>query len=394
MTSDWVQRYQDNLLGVFGTPFRCLDHGRGTRVWDTEGHEYLDFLGGIAVNVLGHAHPELVQTIADQAAREIHISNYFTSESQIGLAERILDAAGHPENGRVFFCNSGTEANEAALKVAKRASTGARTRILALEHSFHGRTMGALSVTWKSRLREPFLPLVPDIEFVPATLAGLEAAIDDTVAALIVEPIQGEAGVLPLPPGFLAAARDLTDRHGALLLVDEVQTGMGRTGDWFAFQASGIVPDVFTLAKGIAGGVPAGAMVTTGRASDILRPGEHGSTFGGNPLATAAGCTVFDVIRRDHLIENARERSAQIFQVLEGAPLVDVIRGRGLLLGVRLTRPVAHELVAAALAEGLIVNAPDESTIRLAPSLILSADDVVEFRTLWGRAAEHVSGTN
>lgn len=387
MTADWSQRYEDSLLGVFGAPQRCLDHGQGTRVWDVDGTEYLDFLGGIAVNVLGHAHPDLVRAIAEQAAREIHISNYFTSTAQLGLAERILRAAGDPEGAKVFFCNSGTEANEAAFKLARRASGGKRTRILALERGFHGRTMGSLSITYKDRLRDPFRPLVPGTEFIPATLRGLEENLDDTVAALFVEPIQGEAGVLPLPPGFLAAARDLTTRHGILLVVDEVQTGMGRTGDWFAFQEAGILPDVFTLAKGLAGGVPVGAMVSMGAAAEVLRPGEHGSTFGGNPLAMAAGGTVFDVIERDHLLANARERSAQIVDVLSQAPLVDVVRGRGLLLGAHLMRPVAHELVARALDVGLIINAPDESTVRLAPPLIVSADDVTELRERWDRAA-------
>jgi acetylornithine aminotransferase len=387
MTADWSQRYEDSLLGVFGAPQRCLDHGQGMRVWDVDGTEYLDFLGGIAVNVLGHAHPDLVRAIAEQAAREIHISNYFTSTAQLGLAERILRAAGDPEGGKVFFCNSGTEANEAAFKLARRASGGKRTRILALERGFHGRTMGSLSITYKDRLRDPFRPLVPGTEFIPATLRGLEENLDDTVAALFVEPIQGEAGVLPLPPGFLAAARDLTTRHGILLVVDEVQTGMGRTGDWFAFQEAGILPDVFTLAKGLAGGVPVGAMVSMGAAAEVLRPGEHGSTFGGNPLAMAAGGTVFDVIERDHLLTNARERSAQIVDVLSQAPLVDVVRGRGLLLGAHLMRPVAHELVARALDAGLIINAPDESTVRLAPPLIVSADDVTELRERWDRAA-------
>lgn len=383
----WTAEYAEHLLPVFGTPAAELDHGQGAWVYDVDGRRYLDFLAGIAVSALGHAHPALVRAIAEQAARVIHVSNLFTSPAQIGLAEDLLRIAGDPEDGRVFFCNSGTEANEGAFKIARaHEHDGGGSRILALDHAFHGRTMGALSVTWKERLRERFEPLAADVEFIPATVAALEAAMDDEVAAVFLEPIQGEAGVLPLPEGFLEAARRLTREHDALMIVDEVQTGMGRTGTWFAFQRAGVMPDVFTLAKGLGGGVPIGATVTTGRASGILHAGDHGSTFGGNPLATSAGRAVIGAIESEHLLDNVARRSAELRELLAGLPLVADVRGQGLLLGVRLERSVAPRLVTAALAVGLIINAPDEQTIRLAPPLVIGEPEVAEFGERWTAA--------
>ncbi|WP_253376312.1 acetylornithine transaminase [Okibacterium sp. HSC-33S16] len=381
------------MMRVFGEPQALLTHGSGCTVWDGDGRDYLDFLGGIAVNALGHAHPVLVEALATQAATLIHVSNYFVTAPQLELAARLKRLAGTGDAGRVYFANSGAEANEAAFKLARRNSHGSRTRILALNNSFHGRTMGALAMTGKSAIREPFEPMVSGVTFIDATLEALDAAIDDTVAAIIIEPIQGEAGVRELPAGFLARARELTIAHGALLIVDEIQTGAGRTGSWFAFQDEGIVPDAITLAKGIGGGVPIGALVTFGAASDLFTPGQHGSTFSGNPLATAAANAVLGEIETAGLVENARVRGQQLRDLVAriDSPLLGDARGRGLLLGIALTEPIAPALVAAALADGLIINAPNPETIRLAPPLIVGDAELAEFDRRFRAAIERVS---
>lgn len=346
--TDWRQDYDRDLMRTFGAPFAELVRGEGCHVWDAEGRRHLDFLAGIAVNALGHAHPVLVEAISRQAATLVHVSNFFATPPQLEAAARLLRLAGAGEGGRVFFANSGTEAIEAAVKLARR--TG-RPRILAHANSFHGRTLGALALTGKAALREPFEPLIPGVTHLDDTVEALEAAIGPDVAALVVEPIKGEAGVVPLPDGYLRAARELTARHGALLIVDEIQTGGGRTGAWFGFQHEGIVPDAITLAKGIGGGVPVGALVTFGAASDLLERGQHGSTFGGNPLATAAVNAVLGEIERADLVGNAARRGEQLRDAIDGirSPLVTGVRGRGLLLGVALAAPVANALRDAAL---------------------------------------------
>ncbi|HWD61441.1 MAG TPA: acetylornithine transaminase [Humibacter sp.] len=378
---DWHGQYGDVMMRTFAPPAVMLEHGSGAYVWDVDGKEYLDFLAGIAVNSLGHAHPVLVDAIATQAAKLVHVSNYFATPSQVALAERLLRISGAGDGGRVFFGNSGAEANEAAFKLARLNSRQGRTRILALNNSFHGRTMGSLALTGKPHMREPFEPMPPGVEHIESTIAALEAAIDDGVAALFVEPIKGEAGIIDLPEGFLAAARELTARHGALLVVDEIQTGIGRTGAWFAVQHAGIVPDAITVAKGMAGGVPIGALITFGAASDLFERGQHGSTFGGNPLATAAADAVLGEIESAGLIENARMRGEQLRGLLRGirSPLIAELRGAGLLIGIGLTEPVANELTAAALRRGLIINATNDSSIRLAPPLIIGDDEIAEF---------------
>ncbi|MGQ4518555.1 acetylornithine transaminase [Dermabacteraceae bacterium P13077] len=370
-----LDRYESSLLGVFGKPTRALVRGSGSRVWDADGREYLDLLGGIAVNSLGHAHPRLAEAIAKQAGQLLHVSNFFTTEQQVCLAESLLARAAAPAGSGVFFTNSGTEANEAALKIARR--TG-RTRLLALSGSFHGRTLGALSLTAKEAYRAPFAPLLESVDFVPAgDVAALarELAAND-VAALFVEPIQGEAGVQELSADYLRAARELTAQAGTLLVVDEVQTGIGRTGDWFAHSAAGIVPDVMTLAKGLGGGFPIGAVIAYGEANaSLLTAGQHGTTFGGNPLAATAGLTVLSVIADEHLLENARLRGQQFRRALATLPGVREVRGRGLLLGIGLEADSAADIVAAGLARpelGLILNAPRPDTIRLAPALTIS----------------------
>ncbi|HEY6801384.1 MAG TPA: acetylornithine transaminase [Agromyces sp.] len=390
----WRSRFDRSMMRSLGTPLAKLERGHGTRVWDSDGNEYLDFLAGIAVNSLGHAHPVFVEAVATQAARLAHVSNYFTTEPTLELAERITRLAGAGETGRVWFGNSGAEANEAAFKLARlNNSGGARTRVLALVDAFHGRTMGALALTGKPHMREAFEPLAGGVEHIDATIEALEASIDDAVAALIVEPVQGEAGVLELPDGFLLAARALTHRHGALLIVDEIQTGAGRTGDWFGFQHTGITPDAITIAKGIGGGFPIGGLVTFGPASSLYTKGQHGSTFGGNPLATAVANAVLREIEDAGLVENAALRGAQIRTRFEdlASPLVAGVRGKGLLIGIGLNEPVAGAVVAESMRAGLIVNAANDSTIRIAPPLIIDGADVDEFVERFSRALDAVA---
>ncbi|WP_415298867.1 acetylornithine transaminase [Cellulosimicrobium sp. SJTW-1] len=385
-------------MDTFGPPQRVLVRGEGAYVWDADGKRYLDLLAGIAVNALGHAHPTLTAAVSAQLGTLGHVSNFFGTPTQIALAERLLALAEAPEGSRVFFTNSGTEANEAAFKMARRNNdTGRRTRVLALQGGFHGRTMGALALTSKAAYREPFEPLPGGVEFVAFDdVAALEEAFSPAavaargeVAALVVEPVQGEAGVRALSPGYLVAARELTARHGALLVLDEVQTGVGRTGSWFAYQqrevGGGVVPDVVTLAKGLGGGFPVGAVVAYGeRAATLLGRGQHGTTFGGNPVAAAAALATLGVIERDGLLENVRAVGALLRDGIAAAgnPLVAGVRGRGLLLAVQLTRPVAADVARAALDAGFVVNAVAPDAIRLAPPLVLTADqarDVVAF---------------
>ena len=382
-TDNWRARYGDAMMGSFAPPLAMLERGEGAHVWDVDGNCYLDFLAGIAVNALGHAHPVLVDAVSRQVATLAHVSNYFTSPPQLELAERLRRITGAGDAGRVFFANSGAEAIEAAIKLARlNRGDGRRTRILSLLNSFHGRTMGSLSLTGKTALRKDFEPLLPGIEHIDTTIAALEDAMDDTVAAIFIEPIKGEAGVLDLPDGFLQRARELATENGALLILDEIQTGVGRTGTWFAFQQTGVLPDALTLAKGIAGGVPIGALITFGAASDLFQPGQHGSTFGGNPLATAAGNAVLGEIERAGLIENASAIGAKLQAIVEeiDSPLITEVRGQGALVGLGLSQPVAAALSAAAFTNGLIINAPNDSSIRIAPPLIVGDAELEEFR--------------
>jgi acetylornithine/N-succinyldiaminopimelate aminotransferase len=392
-TDGWRERHGAAMMGVFGAPLAMIVRGEGCYVWDADGKRYLDFLAGIAVNALGHGHPALVDAVSKQIATVAHVSNYFATPPQLELAERLRRITGAGERGRVFFGNSGAEAMEAAVKLARlNRGDGSRTRILSLVNSFHGRTMGALSLTGKKALREPFEPLLPGVEHIESTLEALEAAMDDRVAALFVEPIKGEAGVIDLPDGFLERARELTSQHGALLILDEIQTGVGRTGTWFAFQKHDIVPDALAVAKGIAGGVPIGALITFGAASDLFAAGHHGSTFGGNPLATAAGNAVLGEIERAGLIDSAMARGRQLRDIVAAldSPLITEIRGDGLLIGLGLARPIANDLARAAFELGLIVNAPNESSIRIAPPLIVGDAELAEFSELFGKALEAV----
>jgi len=386
----WRDEFAARMMRSAPMPLAQLERGEGCRVWDVDGVEYLDFLAGIAVNALGHAHPVVVEAAARQAATLVHVSNYFSTKPQLALAARLLRLTGAGDRGRVYFGNSGAEAIEAAIKLARR--TG-RPRILALRNAFHGRTMGSLSLTGKPVLREPFEPLLPNVEHLDSTVEALERAIGPDVAALVVEPIKGEAGVVPLPDGYLEAARRITREHGALLILDEIQTGAGRTGEWFAFQAAGIEPDAIAVAKGIGGGVPIGALVTFGAASDLLTVGQHGSTFGGNPFATAIGDAVLAEIERAGLVANARVQGEAIRAAISGigSPLVTEVRGAGLLLGVALAAPVAGEVAMAALRHGLIVNAASDDAIRIAPPLIVGAAEVAVFAERFAAALAEVA---
>ena len=383
----WTERYGHALMDTFGPPQRVLVRGEGPYVWDADGRRYLDLLGGIAVNALGHAHPTLTAAISAQLGTLGHVSNFFASPTQVALAETLLRLAGAPAGSRVFLTNSGTEANEAAVKLTRRHSDGRRPRLIAMEHAFHGRTMGALALTHKAAYREPFEPLPPGVEFVPfGDAAALEAAMGPDVAAVFVEPIQGEAGVQIPPPGYLAAARELTTRHGALLVLDEVQSGMGRTGTWFAFQqehiGGGVVPDVVTVAKGLGGGFPVGGLIAFGpQVAELLGRGQHGTTFGGNPVASAAGLATIGVIERDGLLAHVTELGAWWRAALAALqhPLVREVRGEGLLVAVELTGEVAANVAERALAAGFIVNPCTPTTIRLAPPYVLTQQQAQAF---------------
>ncbi|WP_248240822.1 acetylornithine transaminase [Microbacterium kunmingense] len=388
----WQDDAGRDLVRSFGDRMAMFVRGEGAYLWDDAGTRYLDFLGGIAVNSLGHAHPVFVDAVARQAATLAHVSNYFATPPQLELAARLKRLAGTGDGGRVYFGNSGAEANEAAFKLARLHGGAERPRILALRDAFHGRTMGTLALTGKSWMQEPFLPMVPGVEFIDSTVEALDDAIDGGVAALFVEPIKGEAGVVELPPGYLAAAREITKRHGALLIVDEIQTGAGRTGEWFAFQHAGITPDAITVAKGIGGGFPIGALITFGAASDLFYPGTHGSTFGGNALGTAVASAVLGEIERADLLTNARERGLQVRDAITAinTDLIEGCRGQGLLIGVALRHPLAKALVAAAQQHGLIINAPNDTTIRLAPALTIGDVEVDDFVALFTAAIRSV----
>ena len=382
--TEWLDKYRGSLLPVYGDPQKKLAKGKGAVVEDSDGKRYVDFLGGIAVNSLGHAHPAIVEAVSKQTAELGQISNFYTSDQQIRLAQRVLSTAQAPAGSKVFLCNSGSEANEAAIKLARRHKPG-RTGIIAVEGAFHGRTMGALSLTAKKDYREPFAPLVPGVQHVPfGDAQALKDAADENTSAIIIEPIQGEAGVRPHPAGYLAAAREIADEVGALLIFDEVQTGVGRTGSWYAFQhpeiGEGVRPDAMTLAKGLGGGLPIGALVTFGEeTSKLLTAGQHGTTFGGNPIACAAANAVLDVIESDAVLEHVREAGQLLRDGLEAIPGVNDVRGAGLLLSFDIAPVSAKDFTSAALKAGFLVNAVAPSRIRLAPPLIISSDEIRAF---------------
>ncbi|WP_282704077.1 acetylornithine transaminase [Streptomyces sp. CC219B] len=371
-------RWQGALMNNYGTPRLPLVRGEGTRVWDADGKQYLDFVGGIAVNALGHAHPAVVEAVSRQIASLGHVSNLFIAEPPVALAERLLTHFGR--DGKVYFCNSGAEANEGAFKIGRL--TG-RSHMVATQGGFHGRTMGALALTGQPGKQDPFLPLPGDVTHVPyGDAQALAAAVTEETALVIIEPLQGENGVVAPPPGYLKAARAITAASGSLLVLDEVQTGVGRTGHWFEYQThEGVLPDVVTLAKGLGGGLPLGATVAFGRAAELLQPGHHGTTFGGNPVACAAGLAVLDTIANEGLLENVKRQSEKLRDGIEslGHGLVAHVRGAGLLLGIVLTEPRAAQVQQAAQDAGLLVNAPAPDVVRLMPPLNLGDDEVDAF---------------
>jgi len=379
-SATYLDRYAHSVMGVFGRPKAVLTRGEGCYVWDADGKRYLDLLAGIAVNALGHGHPDVVDAVCKQATSLIHVSNFFATPPQIELAERLLAVAGAPDGSAVFFGNSGTEAVEAAIKLSRR--TG-RTALVAAEASFHGRTTGALALTHKQAYREPFAPLIPSVTHVPLNdERALRAAVTEDVAALFLEPIQGEAGVVAADAAYLQLARELTTATGTLLILDEVQTGVGRTGTWFAFQQAGIVPDAITVAKGLGGGVPIGALLTFGpTVSGLLTAGQHGSTFGGNPLATAAGLAVLHAIDRDGLLAHATSVGNHLVGSVAalGHPLISGVRGAGLLRAIVLSADVSAIVADRALTAGFIINAPTPDALRFAPPLIITMAQVDEF---------------
>ncbi|MDT9594683.1 acetylornithine transaminase [Nocardioides zeae] len=383
-TGAWGARYSDALMNTFGPPKTTLVRGSGARVVDADGKEYVDLLGGIAVNTLGHAHPALVRAVADQAAALVHVSNFFATPPQVRLAELLLQLLG--TDGRVFFANSGTEANEAAFKLTRR--TG-RTRVVVAEGGFHGRTMGALALTSKEAYRSPFEPLPGDVVFVPyGDAEALAAAVDTSVAAVLLEPVQGEAGVVVPPADYLVRAQQVAHDAGALLWLDEVQTGIGRTGTWFAHQNPAIVdgtvvPDIVTLAKGLAGGVPIGACIATGGSGKLFDPGNHGTTFGGNPLAAAAALAVLDTIENDGLLAHSVALGERLRGVLGADPRVTAVRGTGLMVGIDISVAVAPDVVVAGQDAGFILNATGPDRLRFVPPLVLTERDVDDLAAAW-----------
>lgn len=380
--ADLTARYTHALMNTFGPPKRVFVRGEGVHLWDADGTRYLDLLAGLAVNALGHAHPQVLGAISAQLSTLGHVSNFFATPTQIALAERLagfVTANAPGLEARVFFTNSGTEANEAGFKISRR--TG-RTRLVAMEGAFHGRSLGALALTANPAYREPFEPLPGEVVFVPyGDAEALAAVVDETVAAVVIEPIQGENGVVEPPSDFLARARAICSASGALLWLDEVQTGIGRCGDWLASTASGVTADIVTFAKGLGNGFPVGACVATGAAASLLGPGSHGTTFGGNPVAAAAGLAVLGIIERDGLLARAVEAGDRLAAgiLALGHPQVVGVRGRGLLRGVLLADPVAPAVAEAALEAGFVINAPRPQVLRLAPPLVISDTDLDSF---------------
>ncbi|WP_149264781.1 acetylornithine transaminase [Actinomadura sp. K4S16] len=379
--SDLRERFEAAFMPNYGVPPVALARGEGCRVWDTGGREYLDLIAGIAVSSLGHGHPALVEAVASQAATIAHTSNLFLHEPEVLLAERLRELLGG--DGKVFLANSGTEANECALKLAlKYGKANGRPYVVAAEDGFHGRTLGALSLTGKAAIREPFGPFGIDVRFVPYGDAGaLEAAVDEHCAAVFLEPTQGEAGVVPPPDGYFAAVRRICDAAGALFVADEIQSAIGRTGTWFAFEHEDARPDVLTLAKGLGGGLPIGACVAFGPHGDLFAKGDHGSTFGGNPVAAAAALAVLTTIEKDGLLAHAASVGESLAAGLDAVdhPLLAGVRGRGLWLATVLTGPHAAAVEAAARDAGFLVNALRPDAVRLAPPLVLTAEQADSF---------------
>ncbi len=376
MLNRWSSVVQNN----YGTPSIALVKGKGIVVTDADGKQYLDFLGGIATSILGHAHPTIVKAVTKQVSTLSHVSNFYAHPNAIELAEKLTSMTGD-KNAKVFFCQSGAEANEAALKLSRR--TG-KVRVVAAQGAFHGRTMGALSLTGQPSKREPFLPLIKGVKHVPyGDIEAMRKAVTKKTAMVIIEPIMGEAGVIVPPVDYLKQLRALCDDKGALLVIDAVQTGMGRTGDWFGYEYSGITPDVITLAKGLGGGLPLGAMIALGKAAELFQPGDHGSTFGGNPVTTAAGLAAIDFIDSKKILSKVEKQGAFIMQELALVPGVKEVRGAGLLLGIELENLKASDIANVLRDAGVLVNAANATTIRIAPALIVTDAQINKFISIF-----------
>ena len=382
-----MKAWTNSLQSNYGTPTLELVSGKGVVVTDSKGNVYLDFLAGIATNVLGHAHPAVVKAVSKQIATLGHVSNFYAHPNVLELSSKLVAITGD-KSARVFFCNSGAEANEAALKLSRK--TG-RTRIVATKESFHGRTLGALSLTGQPSKRDPFRPLIKGITHVPyGDMGAMLKKVNKKTAMVIVEPIMGEAGVIVPPHGYLQALRELCDETGALLVFDCVQTGMGRTGDWFGYEYSGIKPDVITLAKGLGGGLPLGAMIALGDAATLFAPGDHGSTFGGNPVATAAGLAVISTIEKSALLERVSTVGVELMAELALIDGVKEVRGAGLLIGIEFTRPIAKQVTKALEKLGVLVNGNSESVIRIAPPLIVTDRQIKKFISAFATSVDKV----
>ena len=376
----YSNRWDASLQNNYGKPAITLVKGKGIVVTDADGKTYLDFLGGIATSILGHAHPAIVKAVTKQVSVLSHVSNFYAHPNAIELAEKLVSMTGD-KNAKVFFCQSGAEANEAALKLSRR--TG-KVRVVAAQGAFHGRTMGALSLTGQPSKREPFLPLIKGVKHVPyGDINAMRKAVSKKTAMVIIEPIMGEAGVIVPPADYLQQLRELCDKNGSLLVIDAVQTGMGRTGDWFGYEYSGITPDVITLAKGIGGGLPLGAMIALGKAADLFQPGDHGSTFGGNPVTTAAGLAAIKFIEAQEILSKVEKQGAHLMQELALIPGVKEVRGAGLLLGIELESLKASDVSDAMRAAGVLVNAANATTIRIAPALIVTDSQINKFISLF-----------
>jgi acetylornithine aminotransferase len=368
----WSKAVQNN----YGVPEITLIKGKGLNVQDVEGKLYLDFLGGIATNILGHAHPSIISAVSKQVRTLNHVSNFYSHPNAVLLAEKLVSLT-KTKNAKVFFCQSGAEANEAAIKLSRKSG---RSHIVAAQGSFHGRTMGALSLTGQPSKREPFLPLLKNVKHVPyGDIEAMRRSITKKTAMVIIEPIMGEAGVIVPPTDYLQGLRQLCDKNGALLVIDAVQTGMGRTGDWFGYEYSGITPDVITLAKGLGGGLPLGAMIAIGDSADLFKPGEHGSTFGGNPITTAAALAVIKTIEKQNILKKVRRQGQELIQELALIPGVSQVRGAGLLIGIELENANSNEIACKLAEAGVLVNAANSSTIRIAPALIVSDSQIRKF---------------
>ena len=382
------KRWTNSIQNNYGTPSITLVKGKGLVVKDIEGNTYLDFLAGIATNILGHAHPSVVSAVSKQVRTLNHVSNFYSHPNAVALAEKLASFTG-TKGAKVFFCQSGAEANEAAIKLSRK--TG-RSHIVATQGSFHGRTMGALSLTGQPSKREPFLPLLKNIKHVPfGDIEAMRRCISKKTAMVIVEPIMGEAGVIVPPDDYLQQLRELCDKSGALLVIDAVQTGMGRTGDWFGYEYSGITPDVITVAKGLGGGLPLGAMIALGRSADLFEPGEHGSTFGGNPITTAAALAVIKTIESRKLLKKVQGQGRLLIQELALIPGVQQVRGAGLLIGIELESGNAREISKKLLERGVLVNPANDTVIRIAPALTVSDAQIKKFITIFREVLVHDS---